>query len=133
MTTNIKRNKKCVVQTLCVGNSIEWTKTTLDSDIPMYTSVCPKASCIKKIHYQRKNGCTTPYGHLEACIGSEGVSSMMNEFEQQLKNKRTSGRKLIRFKPKDGLNERDKAIIKWVTIILKKYMPVTHVEDSTMR
>ena len=58
---------------------------------------------------------------------------MMNEFEQQMKNKRTSGQKLMSFKPKVGLNERDEAITKWIKSIVKKSMPATCVEDSTMR
>ena len=57
---------------------------------------------------------------------------MMDDYESQMK-KRSSSQKVINVKPKVGLNDREKAIIKWLTIIVKKSLPVSYVEDEDIR
>ena len=56
----------------------------------------------------------------------------MDEFEDQVKNK-YEGQRLIDFKPKVGLNEWATAIIKWLTIIVKKSLSISYVDDDDMR
>ena len=132
MSVNIRRSKKYIVESLCGSNPIVWTKTTAFGDIPMYRSICPKQSCQKRIDYAQKSGYSNPYSRILSCIGSTNVEKMMHEYEEHRK-KEAGGQSLIPFQPKVGINDKEKSIIAWITIIVKKSLPLSFVEDNDMR
>lgn len=56
---------------------------------------------------------------------------MIDDFKDQMK-RRHQGQQLIVFKPKVNLNEREAAIIKWLTVIVKTLLSVAYVDDDDM-